>query len=415
MMTARLTCLGCGERFAPIEYYNCPACGGELDVQYDHERVADRGDFARSWRQPTPVAQRFAALFPLEHPEAAVSLGEGNTPLVRSHQLARRLGLKHLYFKLEGSNPTGSFKDRQVAIALAKALELGRRRFATVSSGNVGNALAAYAAHSGTRADIFVSYETAEAKRQQIEIYGARLFVLPSPQDDGGPGPYYGALKGLPAFCAAHGLTPMVSARPVNPYMVEGAKAIAYEIAATLGRSPDVVFVPVGGGGLVGGLHKGFGDLVALGLDDAVPQLRGGQRRAYFAPVDRMDEPQYQSGYYLPLDGHWAWESICQSGGTLNSLPDDAIRAAQGELARSEGLFAEPHGAYGVAALIAAANAGTVDPNALTVCVISGFGLKDMAAASDIIAADRSRRLHPVASLDAATPYFAEEPVHAGL
>jgi len=408
-MTATLKCLECGEQFAPLELYCCPACGGELDVRYDLDRVRDEGKFARGWRELAPVATRFAELFPLTRPEASVSLGEGNTPLVRSRRLAARLGLKHLYFKLEGSNPTGSFKDRQVAIAISKALELGRDRFATVSSGNVGNALAAYAAHTGTGADIFVSFETAEAKRQQIEIYGARLFLLPSPKGGDGPGPYFSALKGLPAFCAEFGLAPMISARPINPYMVEGAKGIAYEIAASLGRNPDVLFCPVGGGGLAGGVHKGFGDLVGLGLGSRVPQLRGGQRQAYFAPVDRMDEPRYQTGYYLPLDGHWAWQAIQQSGGTLSMVEDEAIRAAQGELARSEGIFAEPHGAYAAAALIEAAEAGTLDPEALIVCVISGFGLKDMDAARQIIAADTGRRLHEVASLTAARPYFDME------
>ena len=257
-MTAHLRCLSCNAKLPAAEHYSCPECGGELDVQYDHDRIREDGRLAQSWRQSGPMAERFAELMPLAAPESAVSLGEGNTPLVRSHNLARRLGLRHLYFKLEGSNPTGSFKDRQVAIAISKARELGRRRFATVSSGNVGNALAAYAAHTGGRADIWVSHETAEAKRQQIEIYGAQVFLLPSPRGDGGPGPYFSALKGLPDFCARHGLVPMISARPINPYMVEGAKAIGYEIAATLGRNPDVVFAPVGGGGLAGGVFKRF-------------------------------------------------------------------------------------------------------------------------------------------------------------
>lgn len=386
-MTAHLHCLTCGAQFAAAEHYSCPDCGGELDLRYDHARIRDDATFERDWRVPAPMAQRFAAVLPLSSPEMAVTLGEGNTPLVRSHNLARRLGLRHLYFKLEGANPTGSFKDRQVAIAISKARELGRNRFATVSSGNVGNALAAYAAHIGAAADVWVSEETAEAKRQQIEIYGAQLYLLPSPQAADGPGPYFSALKGLPAFCACHGLVPMVSARPINPYMVEGAKAIAYEIAATLGRNPDVVFSPVGGGGLIGGIYKGFADLVSIGLVETIPRLRGGQRRAYFAPIDRMDEPEYRTGYYLPLDGHWAWQSIVASGGTLQLMSDPAIRAAQAALAIEEGIFAEPHGAYAMAALIEAATNGQIDREALTVCVISGFGLKDMTAAREIIAA----------------------------
>jgi threonine synthase len=197
----------------------------------------------------------------------------------------------------------------------------------------------------------------------------------------------------------------MISARPINPYMVEGAKAIAYEIAATLGRSPDVVFTPVGGGGLAGGIYKGFADLVSVELAQAVPQMRGGQRQAYFAPVDRMDEPQYQTGYYLPLDGHWAWQSIVASGGTLQLMQDAAIRAAQAALAMEEGIFAEPHGAYAMAALIEAAAKDEIDRDALTVCVISGFGLKDMAAAGEIIAAQGKPPIR-VASLGASDELF---------
>jgi threonine synthase len=409
-MTAHLRCLACDARFPLAAHYACPECGGELDVQYDHERIRADGELALRWRQPGPMASRFAEFMPLSHPEAAVTLGEGNTPLVRSRNLAGRLGLRHLYFKLEGANPTGSFKDRQVAIAISKALELGQKRFATVSSGNVGNALAAYAAYTGSQADIWVSHETAAAKRQQIEIYGARVFLLPSPRGSDGPGAYFSALRDLPAFCARQGLAPMISARSVNPYMVEGAKAIAYEIAATLGRNPDVVFTPVGGGGLAGGIHKGFSDLVATGLADTLPRLHGGQRRAYFAPIDHMDEPQYRSGYYLPLDGHWAWGAIQASHGTLRVMEDDAIRAAQADLARHEGIFAEPHGAYAMAALSAAAAEGRLDPDALTVCIVSGFGLKDMAAAAEIVAA-AGRPPIEVASLQASEAYFVSPAV----
>ena len=404
-MTARLHCLACGADFPAVEHYACPECGGELDARYDHAQISQEGRFARDWRLPGPMAQRFSALLPLAAPQDAVTLGEGNTPLIRSHAIGKRLGLRALYFKLEGANPTGSFKDRQVAVAISKARELGRQRFATVSSGNVGNALAAYAARIGATAHVWVSEETAIAKRQQIEIYGARLYLLPSPRAKHGPGPYFSALKGLPAFCACHGLVPMISARSVNPYMVEGAKTIAYEIAATLGRNPDVVFAPVGGGGLLGGLHKGFADLVALGLADGAPRLRGGQRQAYFAPIDRMDEPRYRKGYYLPLDGHWAWQAIEASGGTLQMMPDAAIRAAQAALAMEEGIFAEPHGAYAMAALLEAAAGDRIDRDAVTVCVISGFGLKDMAAARKIIAAQGEPPVH-VATLGASHELF---------
>ena len=142
-MTAnpRLRCLTCTALFPAVEHYACPECGGELDVTYDLGRIRAEGSFAQSWAHPGPIARRFAALLPLAHPGHAITLGEGQTPLIRSTRLGARLGLRQLYFKLEGSNPTGSFKDRQMAIGLSKAREWGAGRFATVSSGNVGVAL----------------------------------------------------------------------------------------------------------------------------------------------------------------------------------------------------------------------------------------------------------------------------------
>ncbi len=382
-MYASLRCLACGQTGPAVEHYECPSCAGELDVQYDLERIREDGAFRRCWTDVGPIASSFGPLLPLADSNHALSLGEGNTPLIRSRRLAARLGLADLYFKLESSNPTGSFKDRQVAIGMSKALEFGHPRFATVSSGNVGVAMAAYAARAGLDALVWVSAETPQAKRLQIQVYGANLFVLPSPMG-GGPDAYFDAVQGLGRYGRTHGLVPMVSARSVNPYMVEGAKTIAYETRRSLGRMPDVVVLPVGGGGLAGGVHKGFQELAALFRGDTVPKLLGAQRTAYFAPIEDLDAPQYRSGYYRPLDGHWAWQAITGSGGSLYHVDDAVILTAQAVLAEDEGIFTEPHGAYVIAALLEAARAGVLDRDALTVCIISGHGLKDMDAARQI-------------------------------
>ena len=406
-MYAELECISCKARHAARELYRCTICGGELDVHYDLARIRENGAFANSWKRMLPAIERFRALLPLGD-EDFVTLGEGNTPLVRSRNFARRLGLGALYFKLEGSNPTGSFKDRQVSVAISKAQEWSRRRFATVSSGNVGVALSAYAARSGGEALVWVPGEAALAKHRQIEVYGARLFVLPAPVD-GDAGAYFSAVSNLARFSEAHGLVPMISARAVNPYMVEGGKAIAYEIVAELGRSPDILFAPAGGGGLVGGLWKAFRELVALDLARASPVLRGAQRKAYFAPIDALDDPAYGSEkYYRPLDGEWAWSSIRESNGGLDHVSDDEIRAAQAALAEHEGIFAEPHGAYAAASLVRAAQIGSIDREACIVCVVSGFGLKDMAAA-DAIVEGRSRAPQEVASLEASVRYIGAQ------
>lgn len=403
-MRPQLECLGCGTRHPPLELYRCPACGGELNVVYDLEKIRANGIFACDWKKTAPALRRFRSLLPLENADDAITLGEGDTPLIRSRRLAKRLGLNHLHFKLEGSNPTGSFKDRQVSVGLSKAREFGRSRFAAVSSGNVGVALSAYAARAGAQALIWISGETALAKRRQIEVFGATLFLLPKPAQ-GDAGAYAAAAAGLADFCERHGMAPMTTARSVNPYMVEGAKTIAYEIAAGIG-APDILFAPAGGGGLLGGLWKGFCELRALGLVDSAPALHAAQRQAYFVPIDALDDPAFNNPrYYRPLDGEWAWRAICDSGGRLAHVTDKETRAAQGILAEEEGIFAEPHGAYAAAALIRAADKDALDARANIVCIVSGAGLKDMQAADEIVAA-RDRPAREVASLEASAAFL---------
>jgi threonine synthase len=205
-------------------------------------------------------------------------------------------------------------------------------------------------------------------------------------------------------------MVPMISARPVNPYMVEGAKLIACEIAAELGRAPDVLMAPVGGGGLVGGLWKGSTELAAIGVVCGTPVIHGVQKGAYFAPIDRQHEQEWQSErFYRPLDGDWAWSSIQASGGTLRRVEDPEIRAAQAILAQEEGIFVEPHGAYVIAGLLAATEAGALDRDALTVCVLTGAGLKDMKAATEMIERHGRPRAVAVDSLAASDIYFEGE------
>jgi threonine synthase len=398
---AQLTCIACGARQALVECYRCPRCAGELAIEYDHDRLRASGAFAARWRGPGSMWDRFADLLPQENADAIVTLGEGATPLAPAPRLARHLGVREIWLKLESANPTGSYKDRQVGIGLSKAREWGRGRFATISSGNVGISLSAYCAAAGVEAHVWVSGETAAAKQRQVQIYGARLFVLPDPRDGGDAvAAFHGAFVRLPQQAASHDLVPMITARPANPYMVEGAKTIAYEIAAAIG-APTRVFAPVGGGGCVGGLANGFADLHALGLIDRVPPIDGTQRGEYHAPIDRLDQEPYRSGqYYRPLDGAWAWRSIRATGGALRLVESAAIEAAQGLLARLAGVFAEPQGAYGVAGLLLAKEQGALKPDERIVVVITGMGLKDMEAGERIVAAGGYAPPVKVASLE---------------
>lgn len=384
-MLRSLECLDCGQVLPLTEQYNCPECAGELKLRYDHARVRHQGEFERNWRSPADIFTRFGELLPLPSSSSVISLGEGNTPQIRSRNLESRLGSCELHFKLECCNPTGSFKDRQVSVGISVARHLGRSRFAVTSSGNVGNSLAAYAARSATTAYVWVSRNTPVSKRQQIDVYGSRVFEIETgPADaasDAFDNPYEIAVRELPALCREYGLVPMTTARSVNPFMVEGAKTIAYEICADLGCCPDVVAAPVGGGGLVGGLHEGFCDLQEIGLTDRVPRIVAGQPQDYFAGIDMVGHPDCRGA--RPLDAEWANSAIGNSGGRLHRLTRSEILAAQADLAGKEGIFAEPRGAYALAALASEAEAGRIRKDTVVVVIVSGTGLKDMTAAAE--------------------------------
>lgn len=377
-------CVNCKETFELGEFYVCPTCQGELSIEYDFDSLKNDPKVLSDLGAIQPFWQRFAAVLPQTDKNKTVTLGEGNTPLIRADRLAHELGISELYLKLETTNPTGSFKDRQVAVAISKAAEWGRPVFATASSGNVGIALSAYAARTGGTAYVWVSKGTAQSKIDQIQVYGAQLFLLPDPEK-GSVEEYFRTYLDMREYSTARNMVPMISARRVNPYMVEGSKTISYEILSQLGKTPEVVFGPIGGGGMLGGVWKGFVELQRLGLADTVPQMWGAQREEYFAPINKLANPVYDwSSYYRPLDGEWAWEAIQNSNGQLRHITPAEILDAQYRLASLEGVFAEPQGAYATAGLIKAAKAGALPNSGPVVSVITGIGLKDMAATSKI-------------------------------
>lgn len=384
MDRAWFACQSCGERHRLAELYCCPDCDGEISVEYDFDWIRTNTNFMDRWHQNQPFWSRFSDILPQDDLESIVTLGEGNTPLVKSRRFAERFGIENLYFKLESTNPTGSFKDRQMTVAISKANEWGKTNFGTASSGNVGVALSAYSARAGFKANVWVSEGTAASKIQQIQVYGAQVYLLPNPEE-GSVKDYFVTYLGMQDFCIEHGMVPMISARPVNPYMVEGSKTISYEVVASLGKVPDALFGPVGGGGMLGGVWKGFKELRALGITDNMPHLWGSQRGDYFAPIDKLKDPAHDwSESYRPLDGEWAWDSIMESNGELRFITKQDILDAQAELAVLEGIFAEPQGAYATAGLIKAATEGALAHDACIVCVVTGMGLKDMAAATII-------------------------------
>lgn len=404
-------CVRCSHEETFRELYVCPKCGGELSLEFDCRALARNHQLRTRWGRGETFWQRFAPLLPPINCTAIVTLGEGATPLVPAPRLAKHLGLDQLYLKLESCNPTGSFKDRQIAVAFSKAFEWGHRDFAIASSGNAAVSLAAFCARAACTAHVWVPQGTPSAKLCQLHIYGARVFLLPDPNATGDMVRYYSVYLGMQSFCANHALVPMITARRVNPLVVEGAKTIAFEIVLQLKRLPDHVFVPIGGGGLCGSTWKAFRELYDAGWIPAVPRVHGAQYGGpQYLAIDRIPDKDYlPNNYYVPLDGAWALDSIKASDGVYLGKVDHRISEAQRLLASLEGVFAEPAGAVATAGLLEAMDRGIVRRNELIVCYVTGHGLKNLQAAQDLCQLSAATPPIQVEHLLDSAPYFADQ------
>ena len=326
----------------------------------------------------------------------------GNTPLFAADRLGASAGFTRLHIKDDGRNPSASLKDRASAIAVARAREAGRAVIATASTGNAAAALASQCAAVGQRNIIFVPRTAPPAKIAQLLIYGATVLAVNGSYDEAFD------LCGL--ACAEFGWYNRSTG--YNPYMTEGKKTVSYEIALQLGghrapgarsaapmRAPDAVFVSVGDGCIIGGVHKGFHDLHALGWIEFVPRIFGVQSTASAALAnawrhgDEVPEPVHAStradsiSVDAPRDPLKALRAVRESGGAFVTVDDDAILGAMLPLARLAAVFAEPAGATAWAGLLAAHEAGLVDPHETIVVINTGSGLKDVAAAMQVTGA----------------------------
>jgi threonine synthase len=299
----------------------------------------------------TSLAERFRDRLPLTDSTPVVSLGEGSTPLLEAPRLSERLGVE-LWLKWEGSNPTGSFKDRGMTVAVAKAVEEGATAVVCASTGNTAASAATYAARAGLTAVILMpAGAVARGKIAQAQAVGARLFEV--------QGPFEGALDAAREL-GRRGSHALVNS--LNPYRLEGQKTAAFEIVEQLGAVPDMLALPYGGGGNTRAYALGFEQ-----SGDSLPRLLAGEasERAFtMATAIRIAEPAHREQ---------AEEAIGRSGGAIVPLADEEILAAWRDLARLEGVFCEPSSAAGLAALARE----RPEPGARVVCVITGHGLKD--------------------------------------
>ena len=356
----------------------CPDCGSPLKLKYDYhgmEREVDRDELSGKG------LDRYRKLLPLEG--SPISLGEGETPVVRSRSLGGVITAK-LYFKLEFVNPTGSFKDRGTVMTVSKALEWDVKSVADDSSGNAGASLAGYSARADLNCTIYVPASASGEKIIQIKSYGADLEEVPGPRERATEKIKEDTLN-ADTYYASHNL---------SPYFPEGMKTIAYEISEEFQwNPPEHLVVPVGGGALLIGIYNGFRDLVRLGWIDRIPRLHGLQSESC-SPVVRAFEnswertrpvdvkPTIAEGVHIsnPDRGEEILEAIRNTGGLAMQVSEDQVKCSLKNLARKEGLFVEPTSAVSLAGLKKLDDKGVFNSGDRVIAPITGSGLKDVSA-----------------------------------
>ena len=381
-----LQCRECGRATAVAAVHVCEWCFGPLEITYD-EAVLRRTVSRTTIEQGPPSLWRYAPLLPVLGDTPPVGLAAGWTPLVHAPRLAAAIGLRDLWLKDDTRNPSGSFKDRVVAVALNAARELGFDTIACASTGNLANAVSAAAAKVGMNAVVFVPADLEHAKIVASAVYGATLVAIKGNYDD---------VNRLCAEVAADRGWAFVNVN-VRPFYAEGSKTIGFEIAEQLGwRLPDHVVAPMASGAMLVKIDKAFGELTTLGLVDQHPYKVSGAQALGCSPIStafkagtdeiRPVRPSTIAKSLAigdPADGVYALEAIRRSGGAVEDVTDDEIADAIMLLARTEGIFAETAGGVTVGVLRKLAAAGAIDPAGRTVAVISGNGLKTLDAIAD--------------------------------
>lgn len=376
-----LECPECGQRFDADRLQSfCQACASPVQARYDLET-------ARKTLSPQALAARprgiwrWAEILPVRQPANRITLGEGDTPLLRANALGAALGLKHLYIKDEAANPTGSFKARGLVMAVSRGLELGAREFVIPTAGNAGGALAAYAARARVRAHVFMPQDAPRPNQVEVQISGAELVLVNGLISD--------AAKLANARAAEHGWFDVSTFK--EPYRCEGKKTMGLELAEAFGWNlPEVILYPTGGGTGLVGMWKAFDELERLGLIGPARPRMVSVQAAGCAPIVRAmreDAPRARfwddaqtiaSGLRVPgvFADRLILRAIRQSGGTALDVSDEEIVACQREMARAEGIFAAPEGAATLSALKRLRAQGWLHPDERIVLFNTGSGLK---------------------------------------
>jgi threonine synthase len=350
-------------------------------------------DATRVRRDGRPrLVERYRRFLPVTDATPDLTLGEGFTPLVRLSRLGERYGLPNLHAKVEGQNPTGSFKDRGMVLAVAKAVEAGATRAICASTGNTAASAAAYAARAGIDCAVVLPRgQIATGKLLQALVAGARVVAI-----DGG----FDAALGIVRDLAADDRQPVALVNSVNPYRLEGQKTGAFEVCDDLGRAPDVLAIPVGNAGNISAYWAGFAEYRRAGIVETAPRMLGFQAAGAAPlvaghPIERPETVATAIRIGNPASWAKAIAARDESGGRIESVTDDEILAAWRDLAHLEGIFCEPSSAAGLAGVRKLAAAGELRDE-LIACVLTGAGLKDPTTAER----ERAPVLESDASLD---------------
>jgi threonine synthase len=390
-----LSCVICGATYPADEAgYVCVECGNEgiLDVRYDYELIGTRITRESLATDRNTTMWRYRPLMPVAENALVPPLTVGWTPTYDAPRLAAALGIKRVWVKDEGRQPTASLKDRASAMALVKAQETGAEVVTTASTGNAAAALSGLSASIGQKNVIFVPESAPQAKIAQLLAYGSTVALV--------KGSYGDAFDLCMQASAAYGWYNRNTG--FNPYMTEGKKTAGLEILEQLNwEAPDAIFVSVGDGSIIGGVHKAMKDAVALGWIDESPRIYGIQAagsdylvQAYENNEDVLTKAPIAADTVadsisadLPRDRIKAMAAVRETDGAYLRVSDEEILAAVPVLARGSGVFAEPAGAAAYAGLVAAVDRGLIRSADRVVVLSTGSGLKDVASAMKAVTA----------------------------
>ncbi len=370
-----LQCTACHRKYSGVRFGACPSCGGILTAIYDLSAVKISLQRGRSIWQ-------FSDLLPPVSAECLVSLDEGWTPYVKANRYGRLVGVSDLWLKLEGQNPTGSFKDRAASVLVSLAKEWGKRGVFTASSGNAAAAISGYTARGGLKCLILVREDSPVSKLGQISMYN----------------PYIVRVGGL--FSNKHTLTEFLKKAeqvlpdwqngflwaPFNPLALEGIKTMSYEVSSI--NTPDYVFVPTAGGDLLYALYKGFRELRDLGLINDSPKMvavQGANANPLVHALDNnlehvvdVERAETIAGALkVNFGADHALNAVKQSGGFGVGVTDDEILEAQRDIAKVEGVFTETSSAAALAAVKKALSEGRIEQDSTVAVILTGTGFKD--------------------------------------